>query len=146
MFVKFGDGKSLSEHNARIVVTIKESLKELFKKSSNDVLKTLTIEQIWSLGPKGCGTNILFNVTNFEHLPYWKVTKDRIKSSDLRSEYENSFINGFQLATLGGPLCEEPMQGVGYVIQQWSISDNYDQLNPTFGSFSGERITLHSCS
>lgn len=38
-------------------------------------------------------------------------------------EYDSSFINGFQLATLAGPLCEEPMMGVAYFIKDWTIDD-----------------------
>ena len=32
-------------------------------------------------------------------------------------EYDNSIINGFQLATSAGPLCEEPLMGVCFVIE-----------------------------
>ena len=35
-------------------------------------------------------------------------------------EHDTSIVNGFQLATLSGPLCEEPMHGVCMVLQQWS--------------------------
>ena len=35
--------------------------------------------------------------------------------------YDNSIVNGFQLATLAGPLCEEPMMGVCFVLKKWEI-------------------------
>lgn len=43
------------------------------------------------------------------------------------TKYENSFVNGFQIATLAGPLCEEPMMGVCFVVEDWTI-DNSQQI------------------
>lgn len=37
------------------------------------------------------------------------------------TKYENSFVNGFQIATVAGPLCEEPMMGVCFVIEDWTM-------------------------
>jgi len=37
------------------------------------------------------------------------------------TKYENSFMNGFQIATLAGPLCEEPMTGVCFVVEDWTV-------------------------
>lgn len=34
-------------------------------------------------------------------------------------EYDNSIVSGFQLATLAGPLCEEPLMGVCFVVENW---------------------------
>ncbi len=34
-------------------------------------------------------------------------------------ENDNSIVNGFQLATLSGPICEEPMMGVCFVVEEW---------------------------
>lgn len=33
-------------------------------------------------------------------------------------------INGFQLATFAGPLCEEPMMGVCFVVKKWEIYED----------------------
>lgn len=41
--------------------------------------------------------------------------------NELLTKYENSFVNGFQIATLAGPLCEEPMTGVCFVVEDWTI-------------------------
>jgi translation elongation factor EF-G len=38
-----------------------------------------------------------------------------------RPEIFNSFLNGFNQATLAGPLCEEPMQGACFIIQNIEI-------------------------
>jgi len=37
------------------------------------------------------------------------------------TKYENSFMNGFQIATLAGPLCEEPMMGVCFIVEDWTV-------------------------
>ena len=41
-------------------------------------------------------------------------------------EYDNSIINGFQLATSAGPLCEEPLMGVCFVIENIIIDYSHD--------------------
>ena len=41
-------------------------------------------------------------------------------------EYDNSIINGFQLATSAGPLCEEPLMGVCFVIENIAIDYSQD--------------------
>ncbi|XP_004343730.2 elongation factor Tu GTP binding domain containing 1 [Capsaspora owczarzaki ATCC 30864] len=38
------------------------------------------------------------------------------------SEVDNSIVQGFQLATLAGPLCEEPMVGVAFAVEAISFS------------------------
>lgn len=37
---------------------------------------------------------------------------------------KNSIVSGFQLATLAGPLCEEPMRGVCFTISSWTRETN----------------------
>lgn len=84
------------------------------------------IERVWSLGPKKCGTNILLNMTDFRHQSMWRALDDAPaveSSSDLRSPMEHSFLNGFQLASLSGPLAEEPMHGVCFIVQQWTVDE-----------------------
>lgn len=43
------------------------------------------------------------------------------KDNGVLTKYENSFINGFQIATVAGPLCEEPMMGVCFIVEDWTI-------------------------
>ncbi|KAG7196948.1 hypothetical protein KM043_000216 [Ampulex compressa] len=81
-----------------------------------------TLRKIWSFGPRKCGPNILLNETDYEHRSFWE--SPCVKSTDVRATYESSMINGFQLATLAGPLCEEPMMGVCFVLKRWHISED----------------------
>lgn len=41
--------------------------------------------------------------------------------------FDNSVVSGFQLATLAGPLCEEPVMGVCFVIEEWSMIRNENE-------------------
>lgn len=36
-------------------------------------------------------------------------------------DFDNSIISGFQLATLSGPMCEEPVMGVCFSMERWDI-------------------------
>lgn len=77
------------------------------------------VKNIWSLGPRRCGPNVLLNcIPDYKCPSVWMPHTD---DSDPRSEYDSSFINGFQLATLGGPLCEEPMMGVCFIVEEWTF-------------------------
>ena len=88
-------------------------------------------ERIWSYGPRRCGPNVL--------LADFQMTSD-----DPRKAFENSLINGFQMATLSGPLCEEPMMGVCFRIHEWILDSQVDVSDPEtsysspFGPFSGQ--------
>lgn len=108
-------------------------LTETFQQLKIDSNKqTDIIDRIWAFGPKKCGTNILLNLTNFSHKNFWDLTanntmrSDNLIKNDNRYDLENSFVNGFQLATAAGPLCEEPMQGVCFIIKEWHQEDTFD--------------------
>lgn len=129
------------------VEELKSALVKAFEESEdrNEVLKVSgIIDKIWCLGPKKCGTNILLNLSDFKHKPFWNLLNagDATKSNedgnkDIRSDLESSFLNGYQLATLAGPLCEEPMHGVCLVIQEWHFDDTNDS-NIATGPISGK--------
>jgi len=77
-------------------------------------------DSIWCVGPRRCGPNILINcVENYSRGSLWSPQPDR---SDSRSELDSSVVNGFQLATLAGPLCEESLMGVAMVVREWEVS------------------------
>lgn len=146
--------KSLSKlSGATISDRIRTQLDE-FKKALLSELKNTTdnteifhrtdiMDRIWSIGPKKCGTNILLNLTNFEHRRFWDFENatsgaaQAIGDKDVRGDLENSFVSGFQLATLAGPICEEPMHGVCFIIEDWHVDLNDDAAMGT-GQLSGK--------
>ena len=60
-------------------------------------------------------------------------------------DYDNSIVSGFQLATLAGPLCEEPLMGVCFVIENW-ISSEQDLLSNTTTDMTGLTDPLQESS
>ncbi|XP_055378467.1 elongation factor-like GTPase 1 isoform X2 [Condylostylus longicornis] len=102
--------------------------------------KSNLVNKIWSVGPKKIGTNILLNLSDYIHSNFWNPSISISKSNqeDVRKDFDYSFINGFQLATAAGPLCEEPMTGVCFLILDWKIDPETDFNSKTFGPFSGQ--------
>jgi ribosome assembly protein 1 len=53
-----------------------------------------------------------------------KIREEKNADSEDRSrlvwQNDGSVLAGFQMATQAGPLCEEPMQGVGFIVEQWA--------------------------
>jgi ribosome assembly protein 1 len=137
---KFSDSEDMSENLEKSLKEIREKLVDLFKNAKSEILKTDFVDKIWSIGPKKCGTNLLINDTDYENNNMWKRIADKSAKEDLRSNYDSSFVNGFQLATLAGPLADEPMQGVCFIVQQWTISDVTEEgaTATSHGPFSGQ--------
>ncbi|KAF5927334.1 hypothetical protein HPG69_017811 [Diceros bicornis minor] len=82
-----------------------------------------TVDQIWSFGPRKCGPNMLVNKSEDFQNSVWtgpagKASKEANRYRDLG----NSIVSGFQLATLSGPMCEEPLMGVCFVLEKWDLS------------------------
>ncbi|TMW41517.1 hypothetical protein DOY81_013404, partial [Sarcophaga bullata] len=50
-------------------------------------------------------------------------------------------VNGFQITTSAGPLCEEPMQGVCFMVLEWSVDTSDDLNSKAYGPFSGQVLT-----
>ncbi|XP_054569321.1 elongation factor-like GTPase 1 [Eptesicus fuscus] len=82
-----------------------------------------TVDQIWSFGPRKCGPNILVNKSADFRSSVWAgpagtATQEASRYRDVG----NSIVSGFQLATLAGPMCEEPLMGVCFVLERWDQS------------------------
>lgn len=133
----------LSEKYQLLIGQIRDQLTKCFEEFDLQGVieadKSTLVNKIWSVGPRKCGPNILLNLTNsYEHPNFWNPN-EKYSNSDSRSDFNSSFVNGFQLATLSGPICEEPMQGVCFVVLEWKV-DEVDDLNIK-GNFSGQIIT-----
>lgn len=128
----------LSDRTKAALADLKSKLSKSFQNSNINQLKsTSTIDRVWSIGPKKCGNNILINITDFAHKSVWTPINEseskEFKDVHGRNDVENSFLNGFQLSTLAGPLCEEPMHGVCFIVEEWTL-DGVD----TAGVLSGQ--------
>lgn len=133
---------ALSDSITQELAHLRERLSEAFNKESG--WDTDIVDQIWSFGPKRCGPNMLIN-----RIPGYKIgcVWPRMQledESDILDAFYSNFINGFQLATLAGPLCEEPISGVAFIVEDWIMEKEAidDTVNHPFGPFSGQ---LMSC-
>ncbi|ETN58487.1 translation elongation factor [Anopheles darlingi] len=101
-----------------------DSIGELRTKLKQLLPETVPFDRIWSFGPKKCGTNLLVNRTDFVHSSVWHDVANPLNEEDQkdpRVPYESGFLNGFQMASLAGPLCDEPMQGVCFIVERWEL-------------------------
>uniref|UniRef100_A0A8C7Y134 Elongation factor like GTPase 1 n=1 Tax=Oryzias sinensis TaxID=183150 RepID=A0A8C7Y134_9TELE len=83
------------------------------------------VDQIWAFGPRRSGPNILLNgLKDYQRPSLWHSLDRASRSSQgapaLR-DFDNSIVSGFQLATLSGPMCEEPMMGVCFCVEKWDV-------------------------
>lgn len=135
----------LSDRTKIRLKEFKEQLTSAFKENNEQhevFQRNDLIDRIWAFGPKKCGTNVLINLTDFKHQNVWNGFEGAAKTTaeterDPRSDLENSLLNGYQLATLAGPLCEEPMHGVCFLIEEWSVNES-DESSLSIGSVAGE--------
>uniref|UniRef100_A0A0K0DW40 Tr-type G domain-containing protein n=1 Tax=Strongyloides stercoralis TaxID=6248 RepID=A0A0K0DW40_STRER len=89
-----------------------------FKKSKEDVLKI--VDNIWCFGPPKAMSNLLIN--NIENdtdvkSSVWSTLKTRGKWMD------RIFTGGFDLSMTSGPLANEPLQGVGIIVEEFYIKE-----------------------
>ncbi|GAV07633.1 hypothetical protein RvY_17448 [Ramazzottius varieornatus] len=111
----------LKDNMEKLRNDLKEACKEEDPKDTNEILELM--DKICSFGPRNCGPNILVNASS---LPMPSVWSDSSSSSCTQSSKAADFIapllTGFQLSTLAGPLCEEPMMGVCFVLQDFLLA------------------------
>ncbi|UYV72278.1 EFTUD1 [Cordylochernes scorpioides] len=99
-----------------------------------------TVSKVWSLGPRRCGPNLLINrVEDYPRPSIWELNS-ALPACDLAS-LDSAIETGFQLATLAGPMCEEPMMGVAFVLEHCSILGTTGSLPDNMGACTGQVIT-----
>ncbi|KAG6682525.1 hypothetical protein I3842_13G147100 [Carya illinoinensis] len=156
------------------ILSMTEIDKERADKSRAKWLKLL--RRIWALGPRHIGPNFLF-VPDFkrkgadncvlirgssyvsERLGFVDDSIDGDTAAETSSEatrvlsmeaerLESSVVSGFQLATAAGPLCDEPMWGLAFVVEayispfcgQADESETSHQQPEQYGIFTGQVI------
>ncbi|XP_058012282.1 elongation factor-like GTPase 1 isoform X2 [Ahaetulla prasina] len=89
------------------------------------------VDGIWSFGPRKCGPNILLNRCEGYQRSVWQCLEGvkPTKEAGLHRDFDNSIISGFQLATLSGPMCEEPLMGVCFSVEKWDMSRFDEQMS-----------------
>ncbi|CAK9172010.1 unnamed protein product [Ilex paraguariensis] len=131
-------------------------------------------KRIWALGPRQVGPNILLvpdsegkitdssllirgspyvserlGFVDASSIDYAAAEASSVAPQPLYQEAESSVVSGFQLATAAGPLCEEPMWGMAFVVDAY-ISPLVGQLDESetshrqqdqYGIFTGQVMT-----
>ncbi len=76
---------------------------------------------IWSLGPRRIGPNVLINrVPGFipsQRVFELELDEPREEAKNVFQRLENSILTGFQASTAAGPMCDEPMWGVAFILE-----------------------------
>lgn len=135
--------QKLNKEAVTAIAELKSSLDKAFKEAGGEWQDA--INEIWSFGPDGRGPNILLNrIPAYSRHSVWEKATT---SDSLLALYDTSFITGFQMATKAGPLCEEPMMGVCFVVEDWSLAPNSitelgEEQTRTVNISSGQIISL----
>lgn len=126
------------------VKELKAQLERTLRTSSDSFWKQLPLDRIWSCGPRRVGPNVLIN--NLE-----SYTAAGVFSTEPSSEagtredveqlrkLENSIITGFQMATAAGPLCDESVWGVAFIVDD--VVWNSTTVESLQGEVSGAEET-----
>ena len=154
-----GSMKAATKNLFDEVRTFREQLNEAFELDDQQqggkqsVWKRNAADFIWSIGSKTCPTNLLLNYDpayrgkSFFELDASAETAAApdtgldAKSKSFFDNYASNFISGFQMASASGPLCEEPMMGVGFIALEWTwVEDEQSSSSAfeTFGPISGQ--------
>ena len=112
---------NLTEESIEIMNDFKVKLKELLNQSLHEDLHGIDIS---SFGPRKTGANILID-----------------KSGNQDKLFKTSLEHGFQLATLAGPLCEEPLSGCAFICTSVTFHEDVED-NELFGPLSGQIVSI----
>jgi len=134
---------ALNTENSAKVEKLQNDLKTAFG-TDWEGLKNV-VDLLWAFGPKEVGPNVLINGVNqfkAKKTP-WKTSAETAKdesSSDQRNLFESAILGGFQLAVKSGPLCEEPMRGVAFIVENYHISNDSGE-NEEISSGGGQLMS-----
>ncbi|XP_060115780.1 elongation factor-like GTPase 1 [Heteronotia binoei] len=122
------EGKKTQEMNQKTLDQIQELKQKLEQKLPGRKWRN-AVDCIWSFGPRKCGPNILLNRFEGYERSVWPCLDKGVKEASLYRDFDNSIVSGFQLATLSGPMCEEPLMGVCFSVEKWDMSKFVEQMS-----------------
>ncbi|NWJ09970.1 EFL1 GTPase, partial [Crypturellus undulatus] len=122
------EDKKTHEINQKTIDKIKE-FKQKLEQSLQGRKWRNAVDQIWSFGPRKCGPNILLYKFEGYKKSVWQCLENAVKETSKYRDFDNSIVSGFQLATLSGPMCEEPLMGVCFIVEKWEMSKGGEVLS-----------------
>ncbi|BFZ64319.1 Cytoplasmic GTPase/eEF2-like protein (ribosomal bioproteinsis) [Saitoella coloradoensis] len=133
---------------------LKAGLEEAFADKENDdkfEWKGI-VDKIVAFGPKRIGPNLLVDSTSENWMRkafHGDSEEDRARQSGALTarDFEDYLYTGFQIATLRGPLCHEPVQGIVCYVEDVTVQDEVDEngksvLRSQMGQISGQFMTV----
>jgi len=124
--------RSVSEHVSAELQQLRLRLDSEFTAAAAagtaaDETWSTAVDRIWSLSRNG--TNVLLNgVEGYERPALWSGLDGLGGGVGSLREYDSAVVSGFQIAAQNGPLCEEPMMGVCFIVEKWSVADTDTNL------------------
>ncbi|ANZ73217.1 BA75_01060T0 [Komagataella pastoris] len=123
--------KSFKNHLAKL-------LQELGNKSIQTNDSSDLVDRVVCFGPKGRGPNIFMDNTNGCLKSMFKISQGNY------FEFQESLLNGFQLATFEGPLAAEPVQGIVVFLDEIRYLDTAKEVpNLTGRLLTSTRDYIH---
>ncbi|KAH9117219.1 hypothetical protein AeMF1_008972 [Aphanomyces euteiches] len=122
---------------------LEEEMTPLLAACEDDFWRTVTLQSLWSCGPRRVGPNLLINRIP-EYVSSSTIFAANVASSsseDPRAKLESSLITGFQLATACGPLCDEPVFGVAFIVEDMEYIPADESALAIYGPLSGQVIS-----
>lgn len=123
---KVEDPRTIEMNND--LLEVQNCIQNELKKSLSGVI---TSDEVWSLGPKKLSTCMLVNKSQYKHLDFWATEA-------VAGHFDRAIINGFQAAVQAGPICQEPIHGVCFVLKEFSVDESVEKNE---SSVSGIIIT-----
>lgn len=145
------------EAAAEDILAFKKKFEASLQASKNGFLKAVRLDRVWSCGPRRVGSNVLINNIPGYHASSCFLSSNSIihiqdseKAKQIK-KMENSIVTGFQMASSAGPLCDEPVWGVAFIIDDVIFhnkkhdeekSDNEETEASKYGPLSGQVISM----
>ncbi|KAF0684524.1 Aste57867_23523 [Aphanomyces stellatus] len=121
---------------------LQNALLALFHACDDDFWPSVTIESLWSCGPRRVGPNLLINrIPDYASASTVFNANTGVVTEDPRAKFESSLITGFQLAMACGPLCDEPVWGVALVVEGMDYVPADESVQAIYGPLSGQVIS-----
>lgn len=97
-------------------------------------------DKIIEFGPRRIGANVLIDATESgsgERVLDQEASQDAVQQSRGIQLFSDKLSYAFQLATLQGPLCNEPVQGIAVFIEKMTVAESVEE---EMGRLTGEII------
>ncbi|KAI9512466.1 P-loop containing nucleoside triphosphate hydrolase protein [Russula earlei] len=107
------------------------------------------VDNIWALGPQGAGECLLIDSRKDQERQSLRKRLELVKETEasdpprdaVTRDFDGNIETGFQIATLHGPLCAEPMEGMAFFVERVDIDregiekeDEQNRLSQITGS------------